>query len=139
MTDTPSNPTPNTTPDTKSHPTTREIWMSRLGILGIFGAVGVMALVVFLSDPAGFEVRNPPNDNLVALADALNASFESWVEAEGEIRFTLDTLAEGRTPEDTEVQVRDLADEYGLESLRDLAIVRISGRLKISGTIDRDD
>jgi hypothetical protein len=130
-------PIPQTPPEPQPDP--RSVWRSRLTLLGIFAAVGVMAAIVFLSDPSGFEVRDPPNDNLRALATELDANFETWVAADGEIRFTLDTYAGERTPETTMQRIRDIAPELGLESLRDLSVVRLSGRLKISGTIDRDD
>lgn len=135
-----TNPTPPPSTSTATAPTSnRAVWVSRLGLLGIFASVGVMIAIVFFSDPAGFEVERPPNDKLVALADELDANFETWVAEQGEIRFTLDTLAEGRSAAATADRVRALAPQLGLESLRDLSVVRISGRLKISGTIDADD
>lgn len=117
----------------------RGLWRSRLGLLGMFGLTLTLILVAFFTDSSDQTTQPPDNESLVALAEGIDARFEIWVLEDGEYRFTLDSLSRGRTAEEVEAEVLLLAEELDITTLRNLSVVRISGRIKVSGIMDADD
>lgn len=115
------------------------VWRSRLALIAMALLVVGMAAVAFFTDASELDIKDPPNQNLVALAEDVGGRFEYWDENSGDIAFTIDMLADTRSVEDIEAEVRRLAVVHGLESLRDLDVVRIAGRYKISGYVATDD
>jgi len=117
--------------------TPRDIQRSRLLLLGFFAGVAVLAAIVFLSDTSSFELKDPPNAQLVALARHYNAEFEAWESDDDQIAFTFSILLSSETADLTaealEADLYAQAERLGLEGLRITSIVRFSASYKVSG------
>lgn len=109
-------------------------------LIGFFSAVGLMILIVFLSDTSSFDLQNPPNPTLVALADQFDATFDEWTTDDQQIAFTFSVRVSSAnvdlTAEELQAAIEAEAVRLGLDSLRITAVTRFTASYKVSGYVD---
>lgn len=115
---------------------------SRLLLIAFFSVVGLAFAVVFLSDTSSRDLQDPPNEKLTTLAENFGGNVEYWTATDETIAFTLDLPVDPDNQlsvEEVEAQVYEQGASLELSTLRDLTVVRQSGRYKVSGFVDVED